>query len=98
MTEAATDNKRREHRHRVLKGATIVTQVNESEISCTIRNMNTGGAELKVAPDQFLPETFMLYVTVDRECYQCRLRWRRNERVGVAFTGTAIKPKWHYGS
>ncbi|TIS77003.1 MAG: PilZ domain-containing protein, partial [Mesorhizobium sp.] len=25
------------------------------------------------------------------------LRWRRNDRVGVQFTGTLPKPRLHYG-
>lgn len=97
MAVSEHSEKRREHRNRVLKGATIVVGVNESEIPCMVRNMNTGGAELKVAADQFVPDEFMLYVTVDQECFNCRIRWRHNDRIGVEFAGTASKPKWHYG-
>lgn len=81
----------------MLKGGTIVIGVNDSEIPCMIRNMHSRGAELKVAADQFVPDQFLLCVTVDRECYNCRICWRRNDRIGVAFTGTAAKPRWHYG-
>ncbi len=90
-------DRRSDRRPRVLKGGSIVTDVNESEITCVIRNMHAIGAELLVSADQFVPEEFMLYVTVDQECHQCRIRWRRNDRIGVAFQGRASKPKWHYG-
>lgn len=89
-------DRRSEYRKRALKGATIVIGVDQSEIPCMIRNINTGGAELSVTAGQALPDEFMLYVTLDRECYACRVCWRRNDRVGVNFKGLAPKPKWHY--
>lgn len=39
----------RERRQRVLKGAAIISGITNSEISCTIRNQTSGGAELKVS-------------------------------------------------
>ncbi|WP_348628355.1 hypothetical protein [Mesorhizobium sp. WSM4313] len=39
---------RREHRNRVLKGATIITSITNSETTRTIRNQHAAGAELKV--------------------------------------------------
>lgn len=88
----------REHRARVLKGATIILDVKLSEINCVIRNQNAGGAELKVPIEAVLPEKFLLYVPVDRTAYRVVLRWRRNDRVGVQFVGTEPKPRLHYGS
>ncbi|UCI05348.1 PilZ domain-containing protein [Mesorhizobium sp. B1-1-8] len=88
---------RREHRQRVLKGGTIITGIQNSEVSCTIRNQNSGGAELKVAPESRVPDRFLLYVPVDGVAYRTEVRWRRNGRVGVRFTGTEPKPKLHYG-
>lgn len=88
----------REHRARVLKGATIILDVKLSEINCVVRNQNSGGAELKVPIEAVLPERFLLYVPVDRIAYRVALRWRRNDRVGVQFLGTEPKPRLHYGS
>ena len=88
---------RRERRQRVLKGAAIINGINNSEISCTIRNQNSGGAELKVPVEAFVPEHFVLYVPTDGVAYQSVLRWRRNDRIGVQFTGTLPKPRLHYG-
>ncbi|MCJ8521733.1 PilZ domain-containing protein [Rhizobium tarimense] len=97
MEESKATKPPRLHRHRVLKGATIITGVSNSEISCTIRNMNPEGAELKVAGSALLPERFLLYVPVDGLAYICELRWRSGERAGLKFHGTAPKPRWHYG-
>lgn len=97
MEEIGTTKPSRKHRHRVLKGATIILSVSNSEISCAIRNMNPEGAELKVTSSALIPEHFLLYVPVDGIAYTCELRWRSGERAGVKFLGTAPKPRWHYG-
>ncbi len=97
MTEDAAAKPQREHRNRVLKGASVITGVNNSEISVTIRNMHGNGAELRVPVDSRIPERFLLYVPVDGIGYRAVVRWRRNERVGVMFEGTEAKPHWHYG-
>jgi hypothetical protein len=87
----------RKHRQRVLKGATIILSINQSEISCTMRNQHDGGAELKVPMDAGIPAEFLLYVPVDGVAYRSVVRWRKNDRIGVQFTGIAPKPKLHYG-
>ncbi|KUM28179.1 hypothetical protein AU467_13390 [Mesorhizobium loti] len=95
--EDTSGEPRREHRQRVLKGGTIITGIQNSEVSCTLRNQNAGGAELKVAPESRVPDRFLLYVPVDGVAYRAEVRWRRNDRVGVKFAGTEPKPKLHYG-
>ncbi|MBZ9864777.1 PilZ domain-containing protein [Mesorhizobium sp. CA15] len=88
---------RREHRNRVLKGATIITSITNSETTCTIRNQHAAGAELKVPVEARVPAEFLLYVPVDGIAYRSVMRWRKNDRVGVQFTGTEAKPRLHYG-
>lgn len=101
MTHLAAENQQpqreRERRPRVLKGAAILSGMENSEIGCTIRNMHGGGAELRVPADVAVPEQFLLYVPTDRTCLRCERRWRSGERVGVSFHGIAQKPRWHYG-
>jgi hypothetical protein len=81
----------------VFKGASILNGLKNSEIACVVRNMHTSGAELKVAAEIPVPQEFLLYVPVDGVAYQCALRWRAKDRVGIAILGTAAKPSWHYG-
>lgn len=85
----------REHRPRVLKGGTIITGIQNSEVGVLLRNQHAGGAELKVPLEARVPDRFLLYVPVDGIAYRCEVRWRRNDRVGVQFTGTEPKPKMH---
>ncbi|MCV0397009.1 MAG: PilZ domain-containing protein [Rhizobiaceae bacterium] len=95
--ESKTSEQRVEHRKRVIKGASILMGVKNSEIACVVRNMNSGGAELKVPAETRVPEEFLLYVPLDGTGYRCRVRWRSGDRIGVMFTGTEPKPHWHYG-
>ncbi|RWB14363.1 MAG: PilZ domain-containing protein [Mesorhizobium sp.] len=97
METPPPDGPRREHRPRVLKGGTIITGFQNSEISCSLRNQHSKGAELRVASDVQIPERFLLYVPVDGMAYRTVVRWRKNERVGVEFVGTEPKPKFQYG-
>ncbi|MBZ9671086.1 PilZ domain-containing protein [Mesorhizobium sp. ES1-3] len=87
----------REHRPRVLKGGTIITGIRNSEIGCMVRDQHAGGAELKIPLESRVPDQFLLYVPLDGVAYRCEVRWRRNDRIGVQFTGTEPKPKRHYG-
>lgn len=48
---------------------------------CTILNISLGGAMLAIPADCMLPEQFML-IPPSR---LCRVAWRREDRVGVAF-------------
>jgi hypothetical protein len=87
----------REHRQRVLKGASILDGIDNSEIACAVRNMHENGAELRVPAEASVPAEFLLYIPLDRIAYRCELRWRVGTRAGVKFNGTAPKPHWHYG-
>jgi len=97
MASSAEPKPEREHRRRVLKGASILSGINNSVVYCTIRNMHDNGAELSVAVEARVPATFLLYVPADGVAYISTLRWRKFDRCGVSFSGTEPKPAWHYG-
>jgi hypothetical protein len=97
MTGPSEPKAEREHRKRVLKGASILSGVNNSIVQCTIRNQHEHGAQLVVPPEARIPQEFLLYVPVDGIGYQATVRWRKLDRCGVSFSGTAPKPSWIYG-
>jgi hypothetical protein len=97
MTDPVGTQDERQRRQRVLKGASILIDVDTSEVTCTIRNMHDSGAELRVPIGAPIPNEFLLYVPADGIGYQATVRWRTADRVGVSFSGTAPKPRWHYG-
>lgn len=87
----------REHRNRVLKGASILQTVNDNEIKVTLRNMHASGAEMRVPDGVNIPQEFLLYVPIDGTGYRSVVRWREGNRVGVQFMSKEPKPHWHYG-
>lgn len=97
IPEPVFSENRTERRNRVLKGASILTGITNSEIVCTIRNMHHHGAELRVAAEARIPSEFLLYVAVDGIAYRCQMIWRQEDKMGVNFLGTEAKPHWHYG-
>jgi len=84
------ETERRLHvREFVLKEATIVA--NGVRIGCSVRNQHEQGAELRVAADVKIPERFLLEVPADDTAYRALVRWRRNDRVGVALYSNTLK-------
>ena len=77
------DEHRASPRHRTLKGATI--EFGGGAIDCTVRNISEIGAALEVATPLFIPERFVLYIPTDHFKRHCRIVWRRERRIGVAF-------------
>ena len=63
MAMPAESNPPREHRRRVLKGASILSGITNSVIYCTIRNMHENGAELIVPVEARVPAS---------SCFMCR--------------------------
>ena len=84
------ETERRLHvREFVLKEATIIA--GGLRIGCSVRNQHEQGAELRVAADAKIPERFLLEVPADDMVYRALVRWRRNDRVGVALYSNAPK-------
>ncbi len=77
------DNKRIATRFRVLKAGTI--EFGGGGIDCTIRNMSSTGAALEVASPIGIPERFTLVCRADGTQRHCRVAWRKEKRIGVAF-------------
>jgi hypothetical protein len=86
VAEALLDlqSKRAAARHRVLKSGTI--EFKGGAIDCVVRNLSDTGAALEVASPLGIPQAFNLLISGDRTTYQCEVRWRKENRIGVAFT------------
>lgn len=76
--------RRTEPRHRVLKAGTIVLN-RAGGISCTVRNLSATGACLGVESPIGIPDHFTLIVEGEQAPRACRVAWRRDKRIGVAF-------------
>ena len=75
--------KRTFSRHRVLKAGTI--EFNGGAITCMVRNMSDTGAMLDVATPVGIPDRFTLVLRANGRRMPCRVAWRKEKRIGVAF-------------
>lgn len=77
------ENHRAALRHRVLKSGSI--EFHGGVIDCLIRNISETGAALEVASPVGIPETFNLVISGDHSRRACKVAWRKDKRIGVAF-------------
>lgn len=78
------ENNRAARRQRVLKSASI--EFDGGVIDCVIRNISETGAALEVASPLDIPETFDLVISGDHASRPCKVAWRKDKRIGVAFS------------
>jgi hypothetical protein len=57
----------------------------DSTIGCLISNMSISGAALEISNSEGIPERFNLFFKADGTRIPCRVVWRQDERIGVAF-------------
>ena len=57
----------------------------DSTISCLVSDMSISGAALEINNPKDIPERFSLFFKTDNTRIPCRVAWRDNERIGVAF-------------
>ena len=77
------DEKRTVPRHRKLKAGTI--EFGGGAIDCTVRNLSEIGAAIDVVTPLFIPDRFTLHVPTENLKKRCRIIWRKEKRIGVAF-------------
>jgi hypothetical protein len=74
---------RKAHRYFVLKAGTIV--FGRNLIDCVVRNLSTSGAALEAPNQSGIPQRFVLDIPSDGLRLACRVKWRRQNRIGVEF-------------
>ena len=58
----------------------------QDRLDCTIVDMTSNGAQLKIAPGDALPGNFTLYIPPLNTVLDCQVAWRLDARVGVSYT------------
>jgi hypothetical protein len=76
-------------RTKVLRNAKIIAPRRASVIHCTVQNITSGGACLKLANTSGVPEHFELTFELGRTRRPCRVIWRTADELGVAFEEAA---------
>jgi hypothetical protein len=77
--------RRRVQRTRVLRNAKIIVPRRSAVIHCTVQNITSIGACLKLANTFGVPDNFELTFELGRTRRPCRVVWRTDDQLGVAF-------------
>ncbi|MEA2863390.1 MAG: hypothetical protein QOC84_1346 [Bradyrhizobium sp.] len=80
---ALMEERRAAPRNRVMKAATI--EFDGGAIVCVVRDLSISGAAVDLAGSVYIPEHFTLSFRADGLQMPCRLIWRKEGRIGVAF-------------
>ena len=79
------DDRRTVQRTRVLRCAKIIVPRRSPVIHCTVQNITSAGACLKLANTYGVPQTFELTFEHGRTRRACRVVWRTETKLGIAF-------------
>ena len=79
------DERRDVKRTRVQRSAKIIVPRRSPVIHCTVQNITSGGACLKMANTFGVPPTFDLTFEHGRTRRSCRVIWRTHDKLGVTF-------------
>jgi hypothetical protein len=82
------DERRATIRHRTLKGGKIALNEGFSVIDCTVRNLSTTGAMLRVTSVVGIPDAFQLVMS-DGQKFDCVVQRRTGTDIGVSFQPAA---------
>jgi PilZ domain-containing protein len=78
-------NRRGERRQRVYKQARIIFNNGYAVFDCIVRNISDGGAMLEMETLLGIPRAFQIVLDHDARARPCRVVWRTERRMGVAF-------------
>ncbi|MVA97212.1 PilZ domain-containing protein [Nitratireductor sp. CAU 1489] len=79
-------DRRRELRHRVLKGAKLSFNNGYGASECVVRNLSEQGAKLAFGDTFGVPRRFRLHIAGERSTYEADVCWRGIGEIGVRFT------------
>ena len=72
-------------RTKILKGALLFFSAKAGVQSCTVRDVTNSGAGIRAQNLQIIPLDFALSFDSFRTLRSCRLIWRQDDFLGVAF-------------
>ncbi|MGQ0484188.1 MAG: PilZ domain-containing protein [Hyphomicrobiales bacterium] len=92
-----TEDKRAARRSRVLKDGKIVSMNYSSVVDCSVRDVSATGARIRCDNLDAVPDEFQLLIQSDNLIRPVKVVWRRNDLIGLQFTGEARRApprKW----
>jgi PilZ domain len=88
VEEIAVREQRKHERRLTLKTANIHFDVNGEERECAVLDLSDAGACVIVASTTDVPDTFALTTDRDGLTRECKVVWRKGNRLGLSFKGS----------
>ena len=85
---AASADSRLAARKRVLMSGLVVQEAGAEVFGCTVLDVSTSGARVRVAVDRMVPKQFHLVIVRNRIAHKARVMWQRQQLAGVRFEST----------
>lgn len=79
------DERRTEHRRRILKGALVQFNNGFGSLECVLRDMNSNGARVSMGQTAGIPSRFRLSIAGERTPIEAIVRWRTPRDLGLSF-------------
>lgn len=79
------NERRNEHRRRILKGATIKFNNGFGNLECVIRNLTSNGARVSMGQTNGIPSRLQLHISGERTPVEALVRWRSPRDIGLSF-------------
>jgi hypothetical protein len=77
----------------IFRSAFTIIEFNSGAYSCAVRNLSEAGAALDVPSAITVPHEFTLIMETDGASRNCRVIWRKDDRVGVVFEQVHGQPQ-----
>ena len=76
---------RKHPRQLTLQTAKIFLDSHSPAIPCAVLNLSEGGACVLLPSRTYVPGLFDMAIDHSKTLYECRVAWRRGDKIGVAF-------------
>ena len=79
------DERRNEHRRRILKGAVLKFNNGFGNLECVIRNLTSNGARVSMGQTNGIPTRLQVQISGERTPIEAMVRWRTPRDIGLSF-------------
>jgi hypothetical protein len=83
------DERRTEHRRRILKGAVIKFNNGFGNLECVLRNLTSKGARISMAQTGGIPTQLQIHIAGECAPIEANVQWRTPRDIGLSFSSSA---------
>ena len=80
-------NRRVASRARALLAGKLIIDDGHISLDCTIRNLSTGGAKVRISAETDLPPKISLLLIKEGLLFEASVAWRKGDQIGLTFVG-----------